>query len=211
MSRRTGPPPAAGREVRREGRLSGWNDARGFGFLKPEGGGPDAFAHISAFARDDRHIEEGALYTYEEVTEKNGRLRAYDIRPVRVAEPGPPLWEKILRRAPRFLVIPAFLVLALSLATNVPVSPNWWLIYAAASLVCFFGYALDKRAAERREWRVSETILLLIGLCGGWPGAIIAQEVFRHKTRKLSFRTLFWMSVAINMAAFVQIHVFSAA
>ena len=51
----------------------------------------------------------------------------------------------------------------------------------------------------------------MIGLAGGWPGAILAQEIFRHKTKKITFRTLFWMSVAINMAAFVQIAAFTGA
>ena len=51
---------------------------------------------------------------------------------------------------------------------------------------------------------------MIIGLIQfGLPGAIVGQEVFRHKTQKVAFRTLFWMSVAINMAAFVQITAFA--
>lgn len=211
MTKPPQPPPAGASASRQEGRLSGWNGARGFGFLRPAEGGPDAFAHISAFAADDRHIEEGHLYTYETVADKAGRLRAVDIRPVRPPVITQPVWQKVLLRAPRLLVIPAFAFIALAVASNLRVSPNWWIVYGVASLACFIGYGLDKRAAENKGWRISETILLLVGLVGGWPGAIVAQEVFRHKTKKVAFRTLFWMSVAINMAAFVQINVFTRA
>ena len=125
-------------------------------------------------------------------------------------KPKPSLLSVLLERGPRFLVIPAFLFIVLAIATVESVSANWLIIYGVASLACFVGYGLDKRAAHRKEWRVSETILLLVGLVGGWPGAIVGQEVFRHKTQKVAFRTLFWMSVAINMAAFVQITAFSS-
>jgi len=192
------PPPASGKAgARRIGRLTGWNGARGFGFLQPEDGGPDAFAHVSAFARDDRLIEEGHAYIYFETRDAAGRLRADDVRPLRplpeAAPGGVSIWVKLAERAFRLLVIPAFALLAGALAAHpsVTISSSWWVVYGAASLACFIGYGLDKRAAERGNWRVSETILILLGLAGGWPGALIAQETFRHKTRKISFRTLF--------------------
>lgn len=33
---------------------------------------------------------------------------------------------------------------------------------------------------------------------GGWPGALFAQERFRHKTRKATFQAVFWLTVALN-------------
>lgn len=205
---RPGPDPVG--SSRREGRLTGWNGQRGFGFLKPVEGGPDAFAHIRAFAREDRHIEEGELYSYLETSDPKGRLRAADIRLVRAPIDRKTIsWMRVLARVPHILVIPAFLFIAGALALSTHVSPLWLVVYGAGSIVTFIGYALDKRAAQQRQWRISETILLLLGLVGGWPGAILAQELFRHKTKKIAFRTLFWISVAVNIAAFVQIAVFT--
>lgn len=50
---------------------------------------------------------------------------------------------------------------------------------------------------------MSESTLLLLGLVGGWPGAIVAQQTLRHKTIKLSFRVSFWLSVVVNIGVFV--------
>lgn len=204
------PPPAP----RSRGRLVSWNDERGFGFLAPEGGGPDVFAHASAFLKEGRHIEVGHDYEFDIEISKDGRPKAKRIATIAVpappVSPAPSFWSQMLHRGPRMLVIPAFLFIVLAIHTVQPVSANWFMIYGVASVACFAGYGLDKLAASQKQWRVSETILLLIGLVGGWPGGILGQEVFRHKTQKKTFRTLFWMSVAVNMAAFVQINVFAA-
>jgi len=199
-------PPAS----RTRGRLINWNDERGFGFLAPESGGQDVFVHVSAFEKEGRHIEIGHEYEFEVQIGKDGRPKAKRVATIAVPKEVPSLLLQVLQRGPRLLVIPAFLFIALAINSVQPISPNWFVIYGAASVACFSGYALDKRAANQKRWRVSETILLLIGLVGGWPGGLISQEIFRHKTRKKTFRTLFWMSVAINMAAFVQINAFSA-
>lgn len=70
----------------------------------------------------------------------------------------------------------------------------------ACSLVCFGLYVLDKRAAGKGAGdRVSEASLLALGLVGGWPGGWVAQQLFRHKTRKTSFQVKFWITVLIHM------------
>lgn len=71
--------------------------------------------------------------------------------------------------------------------------------YAFASLACFAAYAADKSAARARERRIPERTLLMLGLCCGWPGALVAQRSLRHKTAKASFQVKFWMTVAANI------------
>jgi len=210
----TGEAPTRGAETpdvpRSRGRLVNWNDERGFGFLKPADGSPDVFVHVSAFVKEGRHIETGHEYEFDIEAGPDGKRKARRVKAIVADKQGPSLLEAVLQRGPRFLVIPAFVFIVVAVASVQPIPASWLIVYGVASVACFAGYGLDKRAAHRKEWRVSETILLLVGLAGGWPGAIIGQEVFRHKTQKKTFRTLFWMSVAINMAAFVQINAFSA-
>ena len=81
----------------------------------------------------------------------------------------------------------------------------WWVgaWYAAWSLVAFTGYGLDKAAAKRGASRVSEQTLHLVDVVGGWPGALVAQQMFRHKTRKRSFRRVFWAGVVLNLVVLV--------
>jgi uncharacterized membrane protein YsdA (DUF1294 family) len=71
--------------------------------------------------------------------------------------------------------------------------------YVLASLACFAAYAADKSAARSRKRRVPERTLLMLGLCCGWPGALVAQRSLRHKTAKASFQVKFWMTVAANI------------
>jgi len=90
-------------------------------------------------------------------------------------------------------------------ALPAPHGSTLWLgvlaLYAGASVLCFIAYALDKRAAERGARRRPERTLLLLGLAGGWPGGLLAQQVFRHKTVKTSFLARFWLCVALNLGA----------
>ena len=69
----------------------------------------------------------------------------------------------------------------------------------ALSCFTFVAYALDKHAARQASRRVSERGLHLLALLGGWPGALIAQQVFRHKTRKQSFRRVFRLTVIAHV------------
>ncbi|MGI2097871.1 DUF1294 domain-containing protein [Shewanella glacialipiscicola] len=73
-------------------------------------------------------------------------------------------------------------------------------IYFTLSLLSFIAYAIDKSAAKRGKWRTKESTLHLLALMGGWPGALFAQNVLRHKSVKASFRNVFWLTVIANLA-----------
>ena len=96
----------------------------------------------------------------------------------------PPLtWDKVV--AAGWLVGLGVLAVMKLLPMMVPL----W--YALLSLVAFAAYAADKAQAATRRQRVSEQALHLVSLLGGWPGALVAQRHFRHKTRKARFQVLF--------------------
>jgi len=64
------------------GTVKWFNDAKGFGFIEPEGGGADVFAHFSAVQMDGfRTLKQGGRVSYELVQGPKGDL-AQNIRPV---------------------------------------------------------------------------------------------------------------------------------
>lgn len=73
--------------------------------------------------------------------------------------------------------------------------------YAVLSVVTVALYRSDKAAAEQGRRRTPESTLHLLALLGGWPGALVARQAFRHKTVKQPFRTIFWATVVANCAA----------
>lgn len=74
-------------------------------------------------------------------------------------------------------------------------------LYLVASAAAFTAYALDKSAARNKRWRIRERTLHLFSLAGGWPGALCAQCLLRHKSKKSSFQMTFWLTVVINCGA----------
>ncbi len=76
--------------------------------------------------------------------------------------------------------------------------------YGVVSVVAFLLYwaTSARRATEGR--RTPENILHAVELAGGWPGALIAQQVFRHKTRKVSFQVLFWVIVLLHQVFWID-------
>ena len=74
-------------------------------------------------------------------------------------------------------------------------------MYLAASVAALIAYRVDKFAAQRGAWRIGERTLHVLALMGGWPGALIAQALLHHKSRKLSFQIVFATTVALNCGA----------
>lgn len=73
--------------------------------------------------------------------------------------------------------------------------------YALLSMTSFVLHGMDKAAAKQGRWRTTEATLHLLAVAGGWPGALVGQRVFRHKTTKRLFRVIFWCTVIANCIA----------
>ncbi len=183
--------------MRYQGRITNWKDDQGFGFVTPNGGGEKAFVHIKAFSGHSRRPIEGDLITYEMATDEKRRFQAENIRFV---------GERATSTAPQkrsFDAIFAILFCSfLALVVLVGRLPFAILgIYLAASILAFLAYAIDKSAARNNRWRTQESTLHLLGVVGGWPGALLAQKTLRHKSKKEEFQTVFWATVIINCFA----------
>jgi len=184
--------------MRYQGRITKWKDDKGFGFITPNGGSEQVFVHISSFSNRQRRPEGNEIVTYELKVDAKGRAQANTVafvgeRPTPSAPPGRSNFPPVF--AVCFLV---FVVVAV-VAGRLPIAVL--ALYLVASLVAFFAYAFDKSAALRNQWRTQESTLHLFALLGGWPGALAAQRLLRHKSAKASFQATFWVTVVLNCGA----------
>ncbi len=83
--------------------------------------------------------------------------------------------------------------------------PAAFFIYLVMSLVTIVVYIMDKRKAVKSQWRIPEATLHICELLCGWPGAMLAQVIIRHKNAKLPFQLIFWLMIFINTGAFAFI------
>lgn len=194
--------------MRFDGKLKSWNDDRGFGFIEPAQGGDDIFVNIKGFPPGTGRPVIGLPLSFEVELGPQGKKRAKSVefirarsqaRPARAESPAP--WTPA-----RMLVIPAFVVLFAFVASQWSVKPVVAMAYPVASLLAFMAYALDKSAAIQGRWRISESSLHVLSLACGWPGALLAQQLLRHKSSKRSFQTTYWGTVVLNITGFFAGH-----
>ncbi|MBD3676261.1 MAG: DUF1294 domain-containing protein [Planctomycetaceae bacterium] len=177
-----------------QGTIVRWDDERGFGFIVGDTRTDEVFVHISGFVHTSHRPEIGDFVSYELNRDERGRPRAesvlfLDEKKNHVGKS----WN------PALIAVLSF-VAALTGAIFSELLSVWIaVVYGLMSLVTFVVYAVDKSAARRDRWRISEATLLLLGLLGGWPGAVFAQQTLRHKSSKRSFQRAFWLTVGCNL------------
>lgn len=186
--------------MRTKGKITSWNDKKGFGFITPSTGGKQIFVHIKAFGNRNRRPEIDQIVTYALSSDEKGRPCA-----IKAILAGDRLAKATKRSTVSTLVIVAvfFLVIvAISVLTR-RIPPLVLAIYIGVSLLTFTIYAADKSAAKKGSWRTQESTLHLLSLAGGWPGALIAQQKLHHKSKKQSFQVVFWLTVLLNCGVFI--------
>jgi len=185
--------------MRTKGKITTWNDEKGFGFIEPMDGGQRVFIHIKAFANRTRRPAVNQLVTYKLSTDKQGRPCA-----INATLPGDLLARKNTKTNSSFSIILAVVFLiSVAAAVIVTNTPAWIFgAYLVISLITFITYAKDKSAARNGAWRTPEGTLHMLSLIGGWPGALFAQQKLRHKSKKQPFRFVFWLTVIANCGAF---------
>jgi uncharacterized membrane protein YsdA (DUF1294 family)/cold shock CspA family protein len=181
--------------VRLAGRIQDWNDAKGFGFVVPNGGGARSFVHVSAFQRGSRRPIDGDLVSYLPTVDSRGRRQAIQIRHAGT----PPAPRRQRSRVPRAVIAFGALAAIFAAAAMGVVPGELAGFYVVLSGVTFCVYFVDKAAARRDARRTPESTLHLLSLLGGWPGALLAQQWLRHKSVKTEFLGVFWTTVVINL------------
>ena len=200
--------------MRFEGTLKSWEDDRGFGFFQPDQGGDEIFVHIKSMVNRQGRPQVGQRFTFEVELGPQGKKRARAVLPLRAAtliksarnsrsnrhDENPARWGFA-----SIFAIPMFVSIfgGVMITWRPPIMIG--LVYLGLSFITFIAYALDKSAAIRGGWRTQESTPHTLALIGGWPGALIAQQLLRHKSTKAEFRRFFWSTVVVNIAAFLYL------
>lgn len=183
--------------MRLVGRISDWNEDKGYGFVTPHDGGHRTFVHIKAFQFGSRRPVDGDLISYAVSKDARGRTNAVEVR-----HAGQKIEQRKAYKAPPRLLLGVIFLVAISTGTFLGVVPAMiTVVYVLLSCLSCIMYSLDKAAAGKGMQRTPESVLHFVDLLGGWPGALVAQQQFRHKTMKASFQRTFWITVLVNIAA----------
>lgn len=193
--------------MRHHGRLSQWQDAKGYGFITPTKGGERVFVHMSAFK--GRRPTGGEQLSYELKLDANGRLQAAHARieghQRQHSARSQQTWNMPGRRgalhSPSWALPAVFFAILVALTGTGQLPTYIPLVYLTLSAVTYVAYGWDKWSAKQNARRTPEKTLLMMGLAGGWPGALLAQQTLRHKSSKQSFQVQFWITVVANCGA----------
>lgn len=161
----------------------------------PNSGGNAIFIHKTALKNRQRTPKLNDVLTFSLIQDKQGRYCADQ-----ATFSGE---EKLKQQTNRISTFSIYLSLVfitfLTLTHFLGYLPRKILIiYLAVSIVTFIAYAFDKSKAQRGKWRTQESTLHFLAVLGGWPGAALAQQLLRHKSKKKQFRVTLWLTVFIN-------------
>lgn len=106
------------------------------------------------------------------------------------------------RTARTHSAVAALLVIAATVSLCALTGWPWLADYLLGiSLITLGYYGLDKAAARRNWRRVPESVLHGLAFFGGAPGALLGQQLFRHKRAKQAFQRVFWLICALQVLA----------
>ena len=187
-----------GGEMRLKGKVIKWQNDKGFGFIEPINGMPDLFFHENFLLNQSRRPVVGEDVSFEITTNPERKQRA-----VRILFRG----ERDPRKLDNFFDVfysslsCVFLICIGVLVFLNKLNPIILILYLLLSCITFLIYRQDKIKAKNAEWRTPENKLHFFSLIGGWPGALIAQRRLHHKSRKLPFQVVFYITVILNISA----------
>ncbi|WP_300464889.1 DUF1294 domain-containing protein [Desulfobacula sp.] len=169
-----------------KGTLISWNNDKGYGFIRPYNNTKDIFFHVKSLPHYQRRPKVKDVLMYEVGIDEKQQHYAHSVKIKGIA------WSYFTIIWPSMTLLfglYVYFVLQQKLSFH-PLA-----IYAGMSLLTIRAYSRDKRAARLGTWRTSELRLHIFEMLGGWPGALLAQRCYRHKSRKIKYQIIFWLII----------------
>lgn len=172
------------------GKISEWNDAKGYGFITVDNYQGKIFFHITDVHGHGQRPKVNEAVHFTLTKEPDGSLRAVNI-------------ERPLVYGFSLALSVWFITVLFASVYLVDYPPIIVLFYILISAITYAVYAFDRSAMRNGEWRVSEWLLHALSLLGGWPGALMAQSLLRYKIIEQPFRMIFWLTALANFSVFL--------
>jgi len=216
--------------IRKKGKIVKWDDDKGFGFILPENSSKHIFVHMKSFM--DRRIRPSLNehVTYTVYVDKDNKKSAINVsretdkpkvfqqqnkKKITLKSVAQEINKnknssyKIDHKSTHAIslihlaFVTGFSILLLNSFMNGKVPLFIIVVYVLMSIITYITYSSDKSYAITENSRVPENTLHILSLLGGWVGALIAQQRFRHKTKKSSFKIVFWITVLLNVSILI--------
>jgi len=208
------------------GKIKTWNDEKGYGFIVSEASTKDIFAHISSFVNRSNTPTIGEAVTFTMDKNSDGKISAKNIHRVSDTQKNsstsrnPTTSQSRPRQKPPLklnyksthsigllstVTILSFIsyLVYLFLHNKIPIQVLG--IYLIMGIITYVAYSMDKSKAIDDDYRTEENTLHIMSLLGGWLGALIAQQRFRHKTTKVPFQVIFKITVILNVGILITV------
>ena len=182
--------------MRNKGKIISWESKKAYGFIETTRGGKHIFLHKSGLNNHHRTPVKGDVITFTLTKDHQGRD---------CAEHATFAGEKRIKKSVSHknmfsIYLSVGFLIGMGLAVLLKYLPiTLFIAYLALSLLTFIIYALDKSSARKGGWRIQEKTLHTLAIMGGWPGAALAQQLLRHKSKKQQFIIVFWVTIVINV------------
>jgi len=180
---------SAGLSIKAKGVVVKFDEPHGFGFIRSRDFPKDVFVHVQNIP-DRETLAVGQKVMFDTKQTRKGLLAINVI----------PGGKSISPHA----IFGILGILGTGLLTCISYYQGLnivWSYFLSINILTFFFYGYDKKFSWTSYFRIPESILHGLAICGAAPGGLVGQMFFRHKTLKQSFQIVYWVIVIVQMIA----------